>query len=48
MRLQRLTGLEREKIRQDYEELQKLIAHLKEVLADENLRMKIIKMNCRN
>jgi DNA gyrase subunit A len=43
MRLQRLTGLEREKIRIDYEELQKLIAYLKEVLADESLRMKIIK-----
>jgi DNA gyrase subunit A len=43
MRLQRLTGLEREKIRLDYDELQKLIAYLKEVLADENLRMKIIR-----
>jgi DNA gyrase subunit A len=43
MRLQRLTGLEREKIRSDYEELQKLIAYLKEILANENLRMKIIK-----
>ncbi len=43
MRLQRLTGLERDKIRQDYEELMKLIAYLKEVLADESLRMKIIK-----
>lgn len=43
MRLQRLTGLEREKIKLDYEELQKLIAYLKEVLANEGLRMKIIK-----
>jgi DNA gyrase subunit A len=43
MRLQRLTGLEREKIKLDYEELQKLIAYLKEVLADESLRMKIIR-----
>ncbi len=43
MRLQRLTGLEREKIRLDYDELQKVIAYLKEVLANENLRMKIIK-----
>jgi len=43
MRLQRLTGLEREKIKLDYEELQKLIAYLKEVLANENLRMTIIK-----
>jgi len=43
MRLQRLTGLEREKIKLDYEELQKLIAYLKEVLGNESLRMKIIK-----
>jgi DNA gyrase subunit A len=43
MRLQRLTGLEREKIKNDYEELQKMIAHYKEILSDENLRMKIIK-----
>jgi DNA gyrase subunit A len=43
MRLQRLTGLEREKIRLDYDELQKLIAYLKEILANESLRMKIIK-----
>ncbi len=43
MRLQRLTGLERDKIRQDYEELLKTIAWLKELLADESLRMKVIK-----
>ena len=43
MRLQRLTGLERDKIRQDYDDLMKLIAYLKEVLADESLRMRIIK-----
>ncbi|MCF8229539.1 MAG: DNA gyrase subunit A [Bacteroidales bacterium] len=43
MRLQKLTGLEREKIKEDYEELMKLIAHLKEILNDESLRMKIIK-----
>jgi len=43
MRLQRLTGLEREKIKTDYEELQKLITYLKEVLSDESLRMRIIK-----
>jgi DNA gyrase subunit A len=42
MRLQRLTGLEREKIKLEYEELQKLIDCLKEILADESLRMKII------
>lgn len=43
LRLQRLTGMERDKIREEYEEIMKTIAHLKEVLADEGLRMKIIK-----
>ena len=43
MRLQKLTGLEREKIKSDYEELQKLIASLKELLDDEGKRMQVIK-----
>ncbi|HEX3007085.1 MAG TPA: DNA gyrase subunit A [Bacteroidales bacterium] len=43
MRLQRLTGLERDKIREEYDELMKLIDYLRSVLADEHLRMKIIK-----
>ncbi|MBN2639045.1 MAG: DNA gyrase subunit A [Bacteroidales bacterium] len=43
MRLQKLTGLERDKIKEDYAELQKLIAELKEILDDFNLRMDIIK-----
>ncbi len=43
MRLQRLTGMERDKIVQEYEEIMKLIAHLKEILATESLRMQIIK-----
>ncbi len=43
MRLQRLTGLERDKIREEHAELMKTIAYLKSVLADEGLRMKIIK-----
>lgn len=43
MRLQRLTGLERDKIREEYNELMKLIAYLKEVLENESLRMQIIK-----
>lgn len=43
MRLQRLTGLEREKIKEEYAELVKLIQHLKDILADESLRMQIIK-----
>lgn len=43
MRLQRLTGLERDKILHEYEELQKLIAHLQAILADEGMRRDIIK-----
>ncbi len=43
MRLQRLTGLEQDKIRAEYAELMKLIDYLREILADEGLRMKIIK-----
>jgi DNA gyrase subunit A len=43
LRLQRLTGLERDKIKAEYEELLKLIAFLKNILEDEALRMKIIK-----
>ncbi|MBI4649025.1 MAG: DNA gyrase subunit A [Bacteroidia bacterium] len=43
LRLQRLTGLEREKIKQEYDEQIKLIAELKEILEKESLRMKIIK-----
>lgn len=43
MRLQRLTGLERDKIQQEYEEIQKLISELKEILGNESLRMQIIK-----
>ncbi len=43
MRLQKLTGLERDKIREEYEELQKQIAYLKGILENESLRMQIIK-----
>lgn len=43
MRLRVLTGLERDKIKAEYEELMKLIDHLRSVLADEGLRMQIIK-----
>ncbi len=43
MRLQRLTGLERDKIKNDYDELKKLIAHLKELLASEQLQRDVIK-----
>lgn len=43
MRLQRLTGLERDKIRDEYDELLKMIEYYRSVLADEGLRMEIIK-----
>lgn len=43
MRLQRLTGLEREKIQNEYNEVKALIARLNDVLANEGLRMDIIK-----
>ncbi len=43
MRLQRLTGLEREKIQQEYEEIKALIEDLKDILAREERRMSIIK-----
>lgn len=43
MTLRRLTGLERDKIKAEFEELMKTIDYLKSVLADEGLRMQIIK-----
>ncbi len=42
MRLQRLTGLEREKIAREYEEIIKEIKRLKTLLADESLIMRLI------
>ena len=42
MRLQRLTGLERDKIKQEYAEVQALIARLKAILADDKLLMQVI------
>ncbi len=43
MRLRQLTGLEKEKLQNEYEELMKLINHLKEVLANYDMQMDIIK-----
>jgi len=43
MRLARLTGLERERLQEEYAELQKTIAYLRAVLADEKLVLGIIK-----
>ena len=43
MRLRALTGLERDKLKNEYDELCKQIAYYKEVLESEPLQMKIIK-----
>ncbi len=43
LRLQKLTGLEQDKIKAEHAELMKLIAHLEDILSNEPLRMKIIK-----
>jgi DNA gyrase subunit A len=43
MRLRHLTGLEQDKLRSEFEELMKLIADLKDILANEDRRMQIIK-----
>ena len=43
MRLRQLTGLEQDKLRAEYEEIMKLIAHLQALLADVNLRIALIK-----
>jgi len=43
LRLQRLTGMEREKIKEEYDELMKLIAHLRDILSNETMRFDIIK-----
>jgi len=43
MTLRRLTGLERDKIKDEYAELMKLIDYLNSILNDEGLRMQIIK-----
>ena len=43
MRLQQLTGLERDKVRLEYEELLKKIAELRAILADEGLQRGIVK-----
>lgn len=43
MRLRQLTGLEQDKLRTEYEEIMKLIEHLKAILESVELRMQIIK-----
>jgi DNA gyrase subunit A len=43
MRLQKLTGLERDKVREEHNDLMKLIEYLRSILDNEDLRMQIIK-----
>ena len=43
MRLRQLTGLEQDKLRSEYEEIMQFIEHCREILANEELRMSIIK-----
>jgi DNA gyrase subunit A len=43
LRLQRLTGMEREKIKEEFDQLMKLITSLKELLGSEHLRFELIK-----
>jgi len=43
LRLQRLTGMERDKIKEEFDELMMLIAHLNELLANEGMRFDVIK-----
>ncbi len=43
LRLQRLTGMERDKIKEEHAEIMKQIAHLKEILGNEGIRFEIIK-----
>ena len=43
MRLRQLTGLEQDKLRAEYEEIMKLIQHLKDLLASKEMRMQLIK-----
>ena len=43
LRLQKLTGLERDKLKEEYDELMNTIAYLKNILENEDVRMDIIK-----
>jgi len=42
LRLQRLTGMERDKIKQEFDEIMKQIAHLQELLSNEGMRYDVI------
>ena len=46
MRLRQLTGLEREKLQAEYEDLEKFIARCQEILASDELQLGIVKQEC--
>ena len=46
MRLRQLTGLEREKLQAEFDELEKFIAHCIEILGSETLQLQIVKDEC--
>ena len=48
MRLRQLTGLEREKLQAEYDELEKFIARCREILGSEVLQLGIVKQECRD
>ncbi len=48
MRLRQLTGLEREKLQAEFDELEKFIAHCLEVLGSEELQLQIVKEECQD
>ena len=43
MRLRQLTGLEQDKLRAEFEEIEKLIAYLNEILSNEDVCMQVVK-----
>ena len=47
LRLQRLTGMERDKIKEEYDEIMKVISHLRLLLSDEGMRFELIKTELR-
>lgn len=46
MRLRQLTGLEREKLQAEFDELQQFIAHCLEILGSEELQLAVVKQEC--
>ena len=47
MRLRQLTGLEKDKLRNEYEELEKFIAYCRDLLASDEKQLEVVKQECR-